>query len=181
MCRENIHLFDMSRKFGFRVPPETATVLRENDLLCYGWTVSSPESSSRPHCERRTERSACITSKFESCHPGRSDSNFDVPGEDSAAASCVAVRCLVRSRNDCTAPKPARRLLIFYSTSCANRASVVGNRAVMLSGSGFKARCPLPRQRHTASAELRWWRRNGSPRPRGGKAIACARQFTPSP
>jgi hypothetical protein len=57
------------RKFGFRVPPETATVLRENDLLCYGWTVSSPESSSRPHCERRTERSACITSKFESCHP----------------------------------------------------------------------------------------------------------------
>ena len=64
MCREKIHLFDMSRKFGFRGPPETAAVPRENDLLCYGWTVSSPQSPSRPHCERRTERSACITSKF---------------------------------------------------------------------------------------------------------------------
>src|SRR4029077_2841962 len=49
-----------------------------------------------------------------------------------SSCSCVAVRCLVRSRNDCTAPKPARRLLIFCSTSCANRASVVGNGALML-------------------------------------------------
>src|SRR5580704_3679300 len=53
-------------------------------------------------------------------------------GRSFTAAGCVAVRCLVRSRNDCTAPKPARRLLIFCSTSCANRASVVGNGALML-------------------------------------------------
>src|SRR5580704_9988495 len=33
-------------------------------------------------------------------------------------------------------------------------------------GSGFKACSPLPRQRHTASAGLRWWRRDGAPRPR---------------
>jgi hypothetical protein len=30
--------------------------------------------------------------KFESSHPGKSDSNFHVPGEDSAVSSCAAVR-----------------------------------------------------------------------------------------
>jgi integrase len=56
---------------------ETAAVPRENDLLRWGWTVSSPRSPARPPCEPRTERSPRITSKFESSHPGRSDTNFD--------------------------------------------------------------------------------------------------------
>src|SRR5580700_7451768 len=64
-------------------PAETAAVPRENDLLRWGWTVSSLRSPSRPHCEPRTERSPRITSKFESSHPGRSDTNFDGQGVDS--------------------------------------------------------------------------------------------------
>jgi hypothetical protein len=75
-------------------PAETAAVSRENDLLRWGWTVSSPRSLSRPHCEPRTERSPRITSKFESSHPGRSDTNFDGEGADSAASSCTSVQCL---------------------------------------------------------------------------------------
>jgi len=41
---------------------------------------------------RAPEQPACVTLKFESSHPGKSDSNFDVPGEDSAASSCAAVQ-----------------------------------------------------------------------------------------
>src|SRR5580704_15569581 len=52
------------------------------------------QSATRPHCERRPRRSACVTLKFASSHPGRSDSNFDVPGEDSAASSCTSVQSL---------------------------------------------------------------------------------------
>ena len=91
MCREKIHLIEMSRQFEFRRPAETAALPSENDLLRWGWTVSSPRSPSRPHCEPHTEWSPRITSKFESSHPGRSDTNFDRQRVDSAAPSCTSV------------------------------------------------------------------------------------------
>jgi hypothetical protein len=45
MCRENIHLFEMSHQFGFRCPAETAAVPRENDLL--RWTGPFPHRGRR--------------------------------------------------------------------------------------------------------------------------------------
>jgi transposase len=65
MCRENIHLIEMSRQFGFRRPAETAAVPRENAFL--GWLrgernhckmvaipTISDEDAKRPHRERES-------------------------------------------------------------------------------------------------------------------------------
>jgi hypothetical protein len=68
------------------------------------------------------------------------------------------VQCLVRSKNDCAALKPARRLLTFRSTSCANRASVVTHEARPPGSSPPPA--PL------CLRGVVWWlRRDGAPRP----------------
>src|SRR5580704_2529181 len=82
-------------------PAETAAVPRENDLLRWG---CSPRLPSRPHCEPHTERSPHLTSKFESSHPGRSDTNFDGREWIQQLLSCTSVQCLRRSNQpeDCS-------------------------------------------------------------------------------
>jgi hypothetical protein len=39
--KEKIHLFDKSRSFGFNRFGGAGRARWENDLLCWGWTVSS--------------------------------------------------------------------------------------------------------------------------------------------
>src|SRR5580704_15927848 len=55
-------------------------------------------------CKPHTERSPHVTSKFESSHPGRSDTNFDGREWIQQLLSCTSVQCL-------RLLKPARRLL----------------------------------------------------------------------
>jgi hypothetical protein len=118
---------------------------------------SSPRSPSRPHCEPRTERSPCITSKFESSHPGRSDTNFDGQRVDSAASSCTSVQCLRRSnqpedydlglkRGD-FAWQNFQRMLVLEAELAAHRACALNCRACALRAPRARwpgARLPAP-------------------------------------
>jgi hypothetical protein len=81
------------KKLGLTLQSEKTDGERVYRVIA-GLDRSWRQSATRPHCERRPRRSACVTLKFASSHPGRSDSNFDVPGEDSAASSCTSVQCL---------------------------------------------------------------------------------------
>src|SRR5580693_5012638 len=71
-------------------PAETAAVPVENDLLCWRSGPLPTAVAFSPHCEPRTQRSACVISQFESSHPGKLDSNFDAAEENSAAPRCNA-------------------------------------------------------------------------------------------
>ena len=81
------------KKLGLTLQSEKTDGERVYRVIA-GLDRSWRQSATRPHCERRPRRSACVTLKFASSHPGRSDSNFDVPGEDSAASSCTSVQSL---------------------------------------------------------------------------------------
>jgi hypothetical protein len=77
MCREKIHSLRCRASSDSGTPAETAAVPRENDLLRWGWTASSPRSPVSPTL-RTAHRAVAMTSKFESFHLGRSDTNFHV-------------------------------------------------------------------------------------------------------
>ena len=138
---------------------QTVAVSREDNLLCSpdcfliaahiagGAPSGEPAShrSSNPPTQAGRIRTSMCREKFQQLQAAsRCDVWFD-PG------------MIARRQNqpeDCSfsARLPAQTERQWWATepSCRGRSGCT----------------PLPRQRHTASAGLRWWRRDGAPRPR---------------
>jgi hypothetical protein len=136
----NIRIF-LSRRRPSRRPRKI--------IFCARLDCSLPE---RTLVKRRGQCFRFITSEFESSHGTRTAASIRIPRHrDSVPASSF-----VRSRNDRAAPKRARGLLAFHSTLSANRASVVANGGPTFGHSRWQLKVPLPRQRRSASAGLRW-------------------------
>src|SRR6202030_2307504 len=131
------------------------------------------------------------TSKFESDLPGWEDSNFDVTQADRLGRGSQCGRdgdcgqeTVQPNREDHSplGPQAASRCDVWFDPGmiarrqnqpedCSFSARLPAQTerqwwATEPSCRGRSGCTPLPRQRHTASAGVRWGRRNGAPRPR---------------
>jgi hypothetical protein len=85
-------------------PAETAAVPRENDLLRWGWTVSSPPVAVSPTLRNARRAVAPHHIKVRILSPRQVGYELRWEGVDSAASSCTSVQCLRRSNQpeDCS-------------------------------------------------------------------------------
>ena len=144
-------------------PAQTAAVSRENNLLCYGWTV--------PDCSRLL---AHIASGAPSGQPAshRSSNLVTQAGRIRTSMRREQIQQLQaapRCNGGFDPGMISRRSNQPEDCSFSARLRVQTERQWWVTEPSCRGRSgcsPLPRQRRCASAGLRWWRRDGAPCPR---------------